>query len=159
MTNESAMSGLLYFEDLHAGQTFDCGTHLLTPEEIIAFATEFDPQPMHTDPEAAQRGMLVGLVASGWHLCALSARMIVDAFFNRAHSLGSPGVDEIQWRRPARAGETVHVTCRIVETRSSGQRTDRGYARLLVEMTRDKHRVMFWTGTLMFATRGGADVA
>jgi acyl dehydratase len=153
------MVDVLSFEDLYVGQVFDCGTHVLTAEEIIAFASEFDPQPMHTDPKAAQHGMLGGLVASGWHLCALSARMIVDAFFNHAHSLGSPGVDEIQWRRPVRAGDTVHVTCRILETRSSERRSDRGYARLLVEMTRDKHRVMFWTGTLMFATRGGVHVA
>jgi acyl dehydratase len=159
MTPKSATSDLLYFEDLHAGQTFDCGTHVLTAEEIIAFASEFDPQPMHTDPEAAQHGMLGGLVASGWHLCALSARMLVDALFNRAHSIGSPGVDEVQWRRPARVGDTVRVTCRVLEIRPSEKRTDRGYGRLLVEMTRDTHRVMFWTGTVMFATKGRSDVA
>ena len=33
----------------------------------MAFAAEFDPQPMHLDEAAAQASMLGGLAASGWH--------------------------------------------------------------------------------------------
>ena len=63
---------LLHFEDFRSGQIFRLGRHTLTAEEIIEFASEFDPQPQHTDPDAAKHSMLGGLAASGWHLGALA---------------------------------------------------------------------------------------
>jgi acyl dehydratase len=148
-----------HFEDFAPGQSYDCGEHLLTADEIVAFAREYDPQPQHTDPEAAESGMLGGLIASGWHLCAISISLIVDHLFNRSTSLGSPGVDEIQWRRPARPGDRLHVTVKILETRPSSSRSDRGLVRVQVDMMRDGQRVMFWTSTIMFGRRNTADVA
>ena len=152
-------SPFLHFEDFAAGQSYECGEHVLTAEEIIIFAAEYDPQPQHTDLQAAESGMLGGLIASGWHLCAISMRMIVDHIFARSTSLGSPGVDEVQWRRPARPGDRLRLTVQVVETRPSATRSDRGLVRFRVEMRRGAELVMFWTSTVMFGRRDARDVA
>ena len=153
------MTEMLHFEDFRAGQIYDLGSHVLTAEEIIAFASEFDPQPQHTDPHAAE-GLLGGLAASGWHLCAIAMRMMVDGLFIRATSLGAPGVDEVQWRRPARAGERIHLEGAVLDTRESS-RPGRGFVRFRFTMTRENgatkpERVMFFECSVMFATRKAA---
>ena len=155
------MSALLHYEDFRAGQTYDLGTHVLTAEEIIDFASEFDPQPQHTDPDAA-KDLLGGLAASGWHLCAIAMRMMVDGLFIRATSLGAPGVDEVQWRRPVRAGDTPALDGEVLDTRSSSK-SDRGFARFRFTMRRanpggSSETVMFFVCSVMFgrASAGSA---
>lgn len=144
---------MLYFEDFKTGQTFAYGDHVLTEDEIVAFAREFDPQPMHTDPEAAKNGMLGGLIASGWHLCALTMRLTVDGLFSRAASLGAPGVEEIQWRRPARPGDHIRIEATVLETSAPASRPDRGFVKFHFDMMRGKERVMFFVSTVMFRRR------
>ena len=153
------MTDLLHFEDFRAGQMFELGTHTLSAEEMIEFAREFDPQPQHLDPEAARHSMLGGLAASGWYLCALAMRMMVDGLFNRSTSLGGPGVDDVQWRRPVRAGDRVHLNCEVLETRGSS-RPERGFVRFRFSMWRivdggNDERVMMFVCSVMFARRKG----
>jgi len=81
----------LTFEDFKPGRFGSFGPRRVTREEILAFAAEFDPQPMHLDEEAAKRSMLKGLSGSGWHLCSIMMRMMFDGFIGRTASLGSPG--------------------------------------------------------------------
>ena len=88
---------MLSFEDFPPGHFGTFGPRCVTREEILAFAAEFDPQPMHLDEAAAERSMLKGLSASGWHLCAIMMRMMFDGFIGRTASLGSPGVNEVRW--------------------------------------------------------------
>lgn len=150
------MTDLLHFEDFRAGQVFGLGTHTLTPEEMIDYARDFDPQPQHLDPEAA-KGLLGGLAASGWHLCALAMRMIVDGLFNRSTSLGAPGVDEVQWRRPVRAGDRLRLDGEVLDMRDSS-RPERGFVRFRFSMWRanetgDGERVMMFTCSVMFGRR------
>jgi len=83
----------LTFEDFPPGRLGTFGPRHVTRDEIVAFAAEFDPQPMHLDEEAASKSMLRGLSGSGWHLCSLMMRMMADGFITRAASLGSPGGD------------------------------------------------------------------
>ncbi|HEX3484392.1 MAG TPA: MaoC family dehydratase [Micropepsaceae bacterium] len=147
------MTKLLHFEDFRAGQVYDLGTHLLSAEEIIEFASEFDPQPQHTNPNAA-KDLLGGLAASGWHLCAVAMRMMVDGLFIRATSLGAPGVDEVQWRKPVRAGETVILDGEVLDTRPSSN-PGRGFVRFRFTMRREKpdgrrEPVMFFVCSVMF---------
>jgi acyl dehydratase len=151
-----AMADLLHFEDFYAGQTFALGTHVLSVEEMVEFASEFDPQPQHVDPGAAKE-LLGGLAASGWHLCALAMRMMVDGLFIRATSLGAPGVDEVQWRKPVRAGDALRLDAEVLDTRISS-RPDRGFVRFRFDMTRisrtgGKERVMFFVCSVMFGRR------
>ncbi|RZI42249.1 MaoC family dehydratase [Herbaspirillum sp. HC18] len=115
-----------YFEDFEVGKTIDVGTRTVSEEEIIDFATKYDPQPFHVDRAAAEKSIYGGLIASGWHTCGMMMRMMVDGFLHEAASLGSPGVDEIRWLKPVRAGDTLHVTNTAIEVRPSASKPDRG---------------------------------
>jgi acyl dehydratase len=127
---------LLHFEDFRKGQIFRLGSHTMHQDEMIEFASEFDPQSQHLDPEAARHSMLGGLAASGWHLGALSMRMMVDGLFNRTTSLGSPGIEEVQWRKPVLVGDRIHLEGEVLGTRLSS-RENRGFVHFRFTMTRD----------------------
>ena len=98
---------MLYWEDLRDSGTVEMGSHTFTEEDIIAFARQFDPQPFHVDPEAAKHSFFKGLIASGWHTCCVAMRLMVDKYVSRSASLGSPGLDNIRWLAPVRAGDTI----------------------------------------------------
>jgi acyl dehydratase len=147
------VTDLLHFEDFAAGQVYPLGTHRITVEEIVDYASEFDPQPQHLDPNAA-KDLLGGMAASGWHLCAIAMRMMVDGLFNRATSLGAPGVDELQWRRPVRAGDLLRLETEVLDTRPSSK-PDRGFVRFRFSMWREEERVMVFVCSVMFGRRKG----
>lgn len=123
------------FDDLAAGETIDLGTTSVTEAEILAFAREFDPQPFHVDPEAAAASPYGGLIASGWHTCALFMRLLATGFLNDTVSYGSPGIDELRWPRPVRPGDTLAGAFEILEARPSASRPDRGILRSRGTMT------------------------
>ena len=116
----------LTFEDFPQGRFGSFGPRHVSREEIIAFAAEFDPQPMHLDEEAARASMLKGLSGSGWHLCALTMRMLFDGFIGRTASLGSPGINEVRWLSPLRPGDDLMLDVDVVETRVSRSRPTTG---------------------------------
>ena len=116
----------LAFEDFPPGRFGSFGPRRVTREEMIAFATEFDPQPMHLDEEAAKRSMLKGLSGSGWHLCAIVMRMMFDGYIGRTASLGSPGVNEMRWLAPFRPGDDLTIDVDVAEARISRSRPDTG---------------------------------
>lgn len=116
----------LSFEDFPPGHFGTFGPRRVTREEILAFAAEFDPQPMHLDEEAASRSMLKGLSASGWHLCSITMRMMFDAFIGRTASLGSPGVNELRWLAPLRPGDDITLHIDVAEARVSRSRPETG---------------------------------
>ena len=103
--------------------------------EIIAFARDFDPQPFHIDPDAAEASIFGGIIASGWHTCALTMRLLVDGFLSHADSMGSPGVEQIRWLRPVRPGDTLTARIRVLEKRPSQSKPDRGSIKSLTEVT------------------------
>jgi acyl dehydratase len=116
----------LSFEDFPPGQFGRFGPRRVTREEILAFAAEFDPQPMHLDEEAAKRSMLKGLSASGWHLCSIMMRMMFDACIGRTASLGSPGVNEMRWLAPLRPDDELMLDIDVTEARVSRSRPETG---------------------------------
>jgi acyl dehydratase len=116
----------LTFEDFPVGRFGSFGPRHVTREEILAFAAEFDPQPMHLDEEAARKTMLNGLSGSGWHLCSLMMRMMFDGFLGRAASLGSPGVNEVRWMAPLRPGDDLTLDVEVTEARISKSRPETG---------------------------------
>lgn len=124
-----------YFEDATPGAVLELGSRKVSEAEILAFARDFDPQPFHIDPEAAAQSIFGGIIASGWHTCALTMRLMVDGFLSRAASLGSPGVDNIRWLRPVRPGDTLTVRIVVLETRASQSKADRGAVRMRTEVT------------------------
>jgi acyl dehydratase len=116
----------LYFEDFPPGRFGRYGPRHVTREEMVEFAAEFDPQPMHLDEEAASRSMLNGLSGSGWHLCAVVMRMMFDGYIGRTASLGSPGVNELKWLAPFRPGDDLTLDVEVVEARPSRSRPSTG---------------------------------
>jgi acyl dehydratase len=114
------------FEDFKLGRLGRFGPRHVTREEILAFAAEFDPQPMHLDEAAASRSMLKGLSASGWHLCSIVMRMMFDGFIGRTASLGSPGVTDLRWLAPLRPGDEVVLDVEVTEARISRSRPTTG---------------------------------
>ncbi len=123
-----------YFEDFKPGAVTEYGPRLVTREEIVAFAAEFDPQPMHLDEEAGRATMLGGLGASGWHVCCLMMRMAADGFALDSSSMGAPGVDEVNWLKPMRPGARVTLRVSVLESRVSNSKPDRGFVKMLWEM-------------------------
>jgi acyl dehydratase len=116
----------LTFEDFPPGHFGTFGPRHVTREEILAFAAEFDPQPMHLDEEAASKSMLRGLSGSGWHLGSLMMRTLFDGFLGRTASLGSPGVDELRWLSPLRPGDDLTLDVEVKDARASRSRPDLG---------------------------------
>ena len=98
----------LYYEDFPPGEVAEYGGVDVSAADIVAFAVQFDPQPFHTEEEAA-RGLTGGLIASGWHTCALLLRMNCDAFLARAAIIEEAGIEEVRWERPVRPGDRLHV--------------------------------------------------
>lgn len=128
---------LIHHEDLVPGATYPLGTRTLSKDEIIAFGRDFDPQPMHIDEEAAKHTLVGGLCASGWHTSGIMMRMACDGVLLRTASLGSPGVEEMRWRKPVRPGVTYTGQYRVLETRDMGSRADVGLSKITVELLDD----------------------
>jgi acyl dehydratase len=116
----------LTFEDFPPGRFGTFGPRPVSRDEILEFAAEFDPQPMHLDEAAAGKSMLKGLSASGWHLCSIMMRMMADGFITRTASLGSPGVNEVRWLLPLRPGDEVTLEVDVLEARVSKSRPQTG---------------------------------
>jgi acyl dehydratase len=116
----------LTFEDFPVGRLDTFGPRHVSREDILEFAGEYDPQPMHLDEEAASKTMLKGLSGSGWHLCAIMMRMMFDGFIGQAASLGSPGVNELKWVAPLRPGDDITLDVDVTEARVSRSRPETG---------------------------------
>ena len=124
----------LHWEDFHPDQAIDLGSRLVTREEIVAFAAEYDPQPMHLDEAGAQAGMFGGLVASGWHSCCILMRMLTDGFLRDASFMGAPGVEEVNWLAPVRPGDRINARATVLETRPSRSRPNVGFVKFRFEL-------------------------
>jgi acyl dehydratase len=147
----------LYWEDFTPGSVSEYGPRLVTREEIVAFATEFDPQPFHLDEEAARASLLGGLSASGWHSCCLMMRMLTDGFIGDASFMGAPGIEEVRWLQPLRPGESIVIRTTVLETRLSQSRPQMGFVKFRFEMINAAGApVMALTVNPMFARRGAA---
>jgi acyl dehydratase len=123
-----------YFEDYPPGAVFTAGAMPVTAAEILEFARKYDPQPMHTDPEAAAKGRFGGLIASGWHTGAMMMRLFADNFLSPESSIASPGLDELRWLQPVRPGDVLSLRVTILEARRSKSRPEQGTVRSLVEV-------------------------
>ncbi len=115
-----------YWEDYEVGSTIELGSKTMTKEEMIDFATKFDPQPFHIDEAAAKQSVFGGLIASGWHTCSECMRLMVDSYLSPSTSLGSPGLDEVRWLKPVYAGDTITARIIIEGKRPSRSKPDIG---------------------------------
>jgi acyl dehydratase len=132
----------LHWEDFKPGAVAVYGPRLVTREEIVAFAAEFDPQPMHLDEAAASATLLGGLGASGWQICCLLMRMIADGFLLDSTSMGAPGIDEVRWLKPLRPGTQIRVRATVLDMRASNSRPEMGFVRFHYEVLDDQDAVL-----------------
>ncbi|GGB97737.1 enoyl-CoA hydratase [Novosphingobium endophyticum] len=145
-----------FFEDIVAGQKSRFGSRRVTREEVIEFASRYDPQPFHIDDEAAAATHFKRLCASGWHTCALTMAMFVEEMKARGHQgLGSPGVDELRWLKPVYPGDVLSCELEVLDTRRSRSRPERGIVRhRLTTYNQNGEAVMHFTANGMVAVRG-----
>ena len=152
----AAPDATLYWEDFRTGEVVEIGRHTFVQDEMVEFARQFDPQPFHIDPEAASRSFFGGLIASGWHTCAIGMRLMVQQYIGRSASAGSPGVENIRWLAPVRPGDTITYRRVILETRPSGSRPDLGLVRSRSEALNQRgEMVMTMEGWGLFRRRPG----
>lgn len=126
MTEASPMDRL-HLDDLHVGQRFTSASHRIDEAQIKAFAAQFDPQPFHTDEEAASHTFFKGLAASGWHTAAITMRLNVEGGLPLAGGLVGAG-GEISWPLATRPGDTLHVESEVIEITPSRSKPERGIA-------------------------------
>ncbi|MES3011213.1 MAG: MaoC family dehydratase [Pseudomonadota bacterium] len=144
----------IWWEDLAAGSTRDLGTISPTAEEIIAFASQFDPQPFHLSEEGGKASLFGGLCASGWHTCSMAMRLMVTNFLGQSSSLGSPGMENLKWLKPVYPGDVLQLTQHIVESRPMASRPDVGLIRSQWQMVNQHGQpVMQMEGYGMFRRR------
>ena len=143
-----------YWEDMPVGSTRDLGTITPTAEEIVACATQFDPQPFHLDEEAAKQSVFGGLCASGWHTCSMAMRLMVTNFLLESSSQGSPGLENIKWLKPVFPGDTLRLQHTVVESRPMTKRLDVGLVRTVWAMFNQRgEQVLHMEGWGMFRRR------
>lgn len=115
-----------YFEDYQVGESFEFGDYPVTEQEIVEFATRYDPQPFHVDKAAAEKSNFGGLIASGWMTGSIMMRLLVDHLISPLSSMGSPGLDELRWVRPVRPGDRLRLHVTVLDSRRSQTKPDRG---------------------------------
>ncbi len=161
MSTDMATDTRLFWEDLRSGDSFRSGTYALSETEIISFARAFDPQPFHLDKAAAQKTLLKGLAASGWHSCAIMNRLLADGWLTRTHFLGMAGLAEVRWLAPVRPDHVVRCHGKVTACRPLAGHDQIGACDVFLEMRRaDSDEVlMTWEATLYFRRRNSASTA
>ena len=145
---------MIWWEDFKVGDRAEMGSHSFTEEEIVSFGRAFDPQPFHTDREAAGRSFFGGLIASGWHTCAVAMRVMVESYLKQAASVGSPGIENVRWRKPVRPGDTLVFRREVLAARASTTRPGIGLVKHRWEATNQRGElVMTMEGWGMFGRR------
>ncbi|MBB4955265.1 acyl dehydratase [Agrobacterium vitis] len=139
----------LYYDDFSIGGQFELGPMTVSAEEIIEFAQEFDPQPMHLSEEAGAASLLGGLAASGWHTSALLMRMMIDAYVLKCHGEGAPGIEFVEWKKPVMAGDTLSGHTTVEEMRPLRSRPGIG-------VVTTRHVVVNQKGELVLTARNAA---
>ncbi|MBB1029800.1 MaoC family dehydratase [Dietzia sp. SLG310A2-38A2] len=143
-----------YLDDYLEGRTYRFGEESVGAEEIMEFARRYDPQSIHTDPEAAAHGPFGGLIASGWQTAALMMRLFADNYLTAVASLASPGIDELRWVRPLRPGDRLTLICETTGVRPSRSKPDRGVLTTDVTLVnQDDEPVLTATALNMVARR------
>lgn len=145
------------FAEFHAGQVISAGPYTVTEGEVLTFARSYDPQWFHTDPAAAQEGRFGGLIASGWHTCAIAMRLVADKALHDSESFASPGIEYIRWPHPVRPGDRLVLTATVQEVRRSASKPGLGILRWRWELAnQDGAAVLDLVATSLFQLDGDA---
>jgi acyl dehydratase len=146
---------MIYFEDLEVGSESDFGSYQVTREEVLEFASKYDPQPFHLSDDEAAKTHFGRIAASGWHTAAMVMAVIARKVVGEKQAgLGSPGIDELRWLKPVYPGDTLHVRGKIVEKRESRSKPEIGSFRTETTVTnQDGVPVMTFTSIVLMRRR------
>jgi acyl dehydratase len=145
---------VFYLEDFAVGQTFNSGRLRVDAIEIKSFAAQYDPQPFHLDEAAAQNTMFRGLAASGWHTAAMTMRLLVGSEFQPAGGLIGAGMDELNWPKPVRPGDELHLNIEIIGVRPSKSRPSQGFIKVrTTTLNQHDEPVQVFVGNLLVIAR------
>jgi acyl dehydratase len=145
---------MIYFEDLHVGAETDFGSYHVTREEVLEFARKYDPQPFHLSDEEAAKTHFGRLSASGWHTAAMTMAVIARKVVAEEQAgLGSPGIDELRWKKPVYPGDTLHVRGRILDKTPSRSRPDMGSFRTETIVTNQDGQVVMTFNSIVLIRR------
>lgn len=140
--------GRRYLEDFEPGQTRSYGAYTLSEEEIVSFADQYDPQPLHTDPDAAAESRYGGLIASGWHTIGVAMRLaVLEGYLRHLEVVAGVGVDDLRWTAPVRPGDTLSVREEVRDTRPAASDPELGLLRIELSVTNqagDQVLTMVW---------------
>lgn len=142
-----------HFEDYIPGAVCVYGAIAISEAEIVEFARRYDPQPIHTDPDAAARGPFGGLIASGWHTIALVMRVLVERYLSHVAAIVSPGIDDLRWTLPVRPGDVLSVRVTVLEASVSRSKPDRGLVRTFIEAVNQRDEVVLSMKAMNFIRR------
>jgi acyl dehydratase len=142
-----------YLEDYVEGDVHRFGTIAVEVDELTAFAKRFDPQAMHTDPEAAKNTPFGGLIASGWHTAGLMMRLYVEHYLTHVASLASPGLDELRWLKPVRPGDTLSVRVTVLKAVPSKSKPDRVAVTSFIEVINQTGEVVMTLKAVNFIAK------
>ena len=146
-----------YFEDYVEGDVHTFGAAVVDADEQMAFSKRYDPQSIHIDPAAADKGPFGGIIASGWYTGSLMMRMLVDHFLTHNASMASPGLDELRWLKPVRPGDVLSVRATIKKAAPSRSKPDRGAVTTFMEaLNQDGEVVMSMTAVNIVGRRPAA---
>jgi acyl dehydratase len=149
---------MIYFEDLVIGAETVFGSYEVTREEVLEFAHKYDPQPFHVSDEEAAKTHFGRIAASGWHTAAMTMAVIARYVVGHEQAgLGSPGIDELRWKKPVYPGDTLHVRGRILETRPSRSRPEMGSFRTQTTVTNQNGEVVMTFISIVLMRRRPAE--
>jgi acyl dehydratase len=148
-----------FFEDYRPGEVICAGGVTLTEAEIVHFALQHDPQPIHLDRLAAERSIYGGLIASGFQVVTMGFRMLIQAGLLGESSMGSPGIEELRWLRPVRPGDTLYAEAEITDTRPSASKPDRGVVQVAYRILNQHREVVTTFRSTQFVRRRHSSAA
>lgn len=125
----------VYFEDIEEGAVISCDSKTVSKTEIVEFAEQFDPLPIHTDPAAAAESRYGEIIASGYHTLSLTVRLLVDEIRSERAVIGGLGIDDVRWHTPVRPGDTITASNEVVGTRVSESDRDTGIVHDAITVT------------------------
>lgn len=151
------MPDIYHFEDFKPGQIFELGSVSVSKEDIIDFASEFDPQPFHLDEDAGKASLLGGLAASGWHTGSMVMRLLASGLLNRSTCQGAPGIDQLKWQRPVFPDDILTARAEVLATKELRSKPDMGIVTFRVTAAKqDETQVLFWENPILFRKRESA---
>ncbi len=143
----------LYFEDFEVGQVYETGAQTLDAEEIMEFGKNYAPLPYHTDIEAAKDTSFGTLIAAGFQTAAVTFGLFARTGALSLSGMGSPGVDDLRWKRPVKVGDTLHVLANVVETSVAAKEGGRDAVRIQYDTLNQDDDIVMTMTSLHFVRR------